>query len=553
MKKKYLLIFILLGIIVIFSVCHSKRNAKDNSKKIFRFNSLTAPSSLDPAFAYDIASAWIDQQLYNGLVQFDNKLNILPCIAKRWEISEDGMMYTFHLRNDVYFHDNKVFKNGKGRKVKAADFAYSFNRIVDPAVASPGLWIFSNVKRNEDKSYAFYAKDDSTFVINLNQCFSPFISILTMPYCSVVPKEIVEYYKKDFRRNPVGTGPFMLSIWKEGLRLNLEKNTNYFEYEGKRRLPFLDGISVSFVIDNQSVLFDFLKGNLDFISGNLPAFRIALLDKNNNLKPEYANKFKYITGPYLNTEFLGFNIDKNIPVNKNNPLLIKEVRQAINYAIDRKMIVKHLRYGIGIPATKGFIPEDILFSEKNINYSYEYNPGKAAELLKKAGFPGGKGMPEIDLYTTSYYSDICQYIQNQLSEIGINMKIEVNQAITIQDMTTHSKVNFFKIAWIADYPDAENFLSVFYSKNFNPNGPNYFHFLNKKYDELFEESQKEFDLGKRITYYKEMEKIIFDESPVVNLYYDKVVRFTQKNISGLGSNPMNSLDLKRVEKKTIVH
>src|SRR6202000_1484264 len=189
--------------VLVLSSCHSD-NASSH-KTVFNLNLDEGLTSLDPAFCRNQNTTWMDNQLYNGLVQVDDSLHIRPCIAKSWDISHDGLLYTFHLRNDVYFHDDSQFPHGIGRKAVAADFVYSFSRLIDPKVASSGSWIFSDKVTGKE---AFTAVNDSTFSIKLTKPFPPFIAMLTAQYCSVVPKEVVEFYGKDFRDHPVGTGPF---------------------------------------------------------------------------------------------------------------------------------------------------------------------------------------------------------------------------------------------------------------------------------------------------------------------------------------------------------
>ncbi|HRP61239.1 MAG TPA: ABC transporter substrate-binding protein, partial [Vicingus sp.] len=162
-------------------------------------------------------------------------------LALGWEISEDGKEYTFYIKNDVYFHHHDLFKDGKGRKVVAEDFVYSFNRIIDSKVASPGAWVFNNLDFNEENKYApFVAVNDTTLKIFLTQPFPPFLGILTMQYCSVVPHKIVEHYKNDYSSNPIGTGPFQFKMWDEGNKMVFVKNDNYFEKTAKgEQLPYI--------------------------------------------------------------------------------------------------------------------------------------------------------------------------------------------------------------------------------------------------------------------------------------------------------------------------
>jgi oligopeptide transport system substrate-binding protein len=526
------------------------RNTEDDKNKtIFRYNEKAGITSLDPAFAKDQACIWACNQIYNGLVQLNDKLEILPCIAISWKISDDGLLYTFHLRNDIYFHDHELFENGKGRKVIASDFVYSFNRIIDPQIASPGAWIFNNVNDSLTAyKFNFKALNDSTLLIALKNPSPPFIGLLSMQYCSVVPKEIAEHYGKDFRKNPIGTGPFKFKMWKEGVKLVLVKNENYFEYDGKDRLPYLDAVAITFNTDMQSVFLEFLKGNIDFLNSIHPSYKDELLTRSGQLNPKYKGKFNVLTQPYLNTEYLGFLVDSLSPLFKDSPTRLKAVRQAINYGFDRKKMMKYLRNNIGYPGLFGFVPVGMpSFDSSKIN-GYGYDPEISKKLLASVGFPNGEGLPEITLSVDKTYLDLCEYIQQQLSEIGINIRIDVNPPATLREMIAKSKVLFFRGSWIADYPDAENYLSLFYSKNFCPKGPNYTHFSNKIFDELYEKAQFEINDSIRFEYYRKMDQLLMEESPVIILYYDQVLRFCQKNISGLTSNPMNLLNLKKVKK-----
>lgn len=538
-----------LSLLVVFFSCSDKKAEKYSDKTIFRYNESAGITSLDPAFSRDQANIWAVNQVFNGLVQMSDKMEVEPCIAKNWEISPDGKTYTFHLRDDVFFHDNDLFPNGKGRKVGAKDFEYSFWRIIDRSVASPGAWIFNNLSKSAKNNFlGFEAPDDSTFIISLEKPFPPFLGLLTMQYCSVVPIEVVENYGKDFRNHPVGTGPFKLGYWKEGTNLVLIKNENYFEKEGEKILPYLDAIVVSFLPDKQTAFMEFLQGHLDFLSGIDASYKDELITKHGKLQAKHKGKIVMESQPYLNTEYLGFLIDPDNPIVKESPLKVKALRKAINYGFDRKRMVTYLRNNIGTPAVSGMIPQGLpSYNEKEVK-GYMYNPNETKRLLAEAGFPGGNGLPEIILSTTPSYLDLCEYMQGQLKDIGFKIKVDVNPGGTLREMIARGKVNFFRASWIADYPDGENYLTLFYSKNFAPAGPNYTHFKNKEFDALYEAAMQEKDDQKRYSMYRKMDQLIIDEAPVVPLYYDQVTRFYHNNIQGLGSNAMNLLSLKRVKK-----
>ena len=520
-------------------------NSSDENRTVFNINLDDGLTSLDPAFARNRNALWITNQLFNGLVQIDDSLKTIPAIAKSWEISESRTTYTFHLRKDVYFHDDPLFKNGKGRLVVASDFVYSFSRIIDTNVASSGAWIFNGKVNNKS---AFKALNDSTLVISLNSPFTPFISMLTTQYCSVVPFEIAEHYGKDFRSHPIGTGPFKFKYWKEGEILVLLKNEKYWEIENGIRLPFLDAVRSTFISEKQTAFMEFIKKKLDFFNSIDGSYRNDILTKSGKITNKYKGKFQLITGPYLNTEYLGMLVDSNKAIVKTSPLKIKKIRKAINYAIDRKKMIKYLRNSIGTPGHAGFIPKGMPGFNMDAVNGYQYDPKRAKALLVEAGFPNGENLAPITLQTNTSYKDLIEFVQGELNNIGIKCKVEVNQSSSLRELISKNSVNFFRGSWVADYPDAENYLSVFYSKNFVPNGPNYTSFENKQFDHLFETAFSEINNEKRYAMYREMDKIVMQESPVIILYYDQRINLYQNNISGISNNAQNLLTLKRVKK-----
>ena len=509
-----------LFIFLIFS-CNTIENNKDLA--IFKYNQASSIGSLDPIYAKDQASIWVSNQIFNGLVQLNNDLEVKPCIAKRWNISKNGKIYTFYLRDDVYFHEHKILNK---RKVIASDFTYSFNRLKDKELASPGSWVLSNVEK-------YNAINDTTFEIVLNNPFPPFIGILSMQYCSVLPKEVVE--NSNFREEPIGTGPFLFQYWKENIKLILRKNHNYFEKDVNNQLPYLDGIAISFIKDKQIAFLEFLKGNLDFISGIDGSYKDEVLTRNGELKEKYNEKIVLSKKPYLNTEYLGFLMDEPLPI---------EIRMAINLGFDRVKMIKYLRNNIGTPALQGFIPIGMPAFNKTLK-GYNYNPEIARKLINDSNFDTNK---KITLSTTSSYLDLCEFIQHSLNEIGLNISIEINPPSTHRQMVATSKLNFFRGSWIADYADAENYLALFYSKNFCPDGPNYTHFKDDKFDKLYKDAMKQTNQKERFRIYEKMDRLIIKNAVIVPLYYDRILHFKQLNIINLDINSMNLLDLKKVKK-----
>lgn len=522
------LIIILFGILL--SSCEKDSDIENN---IFKYNEYSNISSLDPAFSSTLRNIWPINQIFNGLVQLDKNLEIKGDIASSWTISEDKRTYTFKIRQDVYFHNSELFGKNLTRKVKAKDFEYSFNRLIDNKIASPGYWVFNNVKD-------FKAINDSIFQIELKKEFDPFLGILSMKYCSVVPHEIVTVLGDKFSKKPIGTGPFKFKKWDENVKLVLSKNKNYFEHDSLgQKLPYLDGIAISFIPDKKSEFMELLSGRLDMVSSPENSIIDQIFDYKGDLKPRFSSNYNLLKSPYLNTEYIGFNIQNNI---KKDTLL----RYAINSGIDRKKMMQYLRKNIGYPAESGIVPNGL----NNSFYlpRYNYDPDLSKKLISI--YKSNNDIDEINItiVSDSQYLDILEFIQSELEKIGVQVQIEITPPSILRQGKATGKFDAFRASWIADYPHVENYFSLFYSKNHTPKGPNYTFFSDRNFDKLYELIGNK----KSISYEKisnDLENIIRRYSPIIPLYYDMSVRIVPKNISGLEANAINQLNLKRVVKK----
>ncbi len=528
-----------LAAVYLCTLCFSCGNSskEDKDHLVFRYNEYSNVLTLDPAFARNPSIIWPTNQLFNGLVQLDDSLHVQPDIAKDWIISEDNLSYTFTLRNDVKFHKHPEFKTKDStRNVIAQDFEYSFDRLIDPKVASPGNWVLKNVS-------TYKAINDTTFQIQLKKPFPAFLGLMSMRYCSVIPREIVAFYGTEFRANPVGTGPFKFKLWEENVKLILRRNELYFEKDNNgKQLPYLEAVAVTFLPDKQTEFLQFAKGNIDFLNSLDASYKDELLTPSGKLREKYKDQVNLSKGPYLNSEYLGFYLDGD-----KDEVKSKLLRKAINYGFDREKMITYLKNGVGTPATSGFIPKGL--PGFNSQKGFEYNPEKSRKLIKEYIKLTGNQNPTISIATDSNYQSICEFIQRELEKIGLNIIVDVMPPSTIRKKKWSGELDVFRASWIADYPDAENFLSPFYSKNFTPNGPNYTHFKNETFDQLYEESFSITDVSVREEYYIKMDSIIIAHAPIVPLYYDQVVRFTRKNVKGLTNNPQNFLVLKRVWKE----
>ena len=521
-------------LISLFFSCGNDSNINQDHL-VFRYNEFANINTLDPAFSRTLQDNSVCNQLFSGLVQLDDKLNILPCIAKQWTISEDGLTYSFSLRDDVYFHKHKLFGKDSTRTVNASDFEYSLNRLRDKKIAAPGSWVLNKV---DD----FEAVNDTLFKINLKQPFPAFIGLLTMKYCSVIPKEIAEHYGTDFRSNPIGTGPFKFKRWKENIKLVLRRNQNYFEKDQNgNQLPYLEAVALTFLPDKQSEFLQFAQGNIDYLSGLDASYKDELLTADGRLRNTYEASVKMTRGPYLNSEYLGFYLDSKTP-----EIQSKLIRKAVNYGFDRKKMMIYLRNGIGNPANGGFIPLGLPGYKESIGFTYQ--PEKAKQLIAEFKNESGITNPEITLVTSSNYLSFCEFIQRELEKAGLKINVDVMPEATLRSSRSNGKVDMFRSSWVADYLDAENYLSIFYSKNFAPDGSNYFHFKNHIVDSLYNKAFTISDINQRKQLYTTIDSLAMDHAIMVPLFYDEVVRFTRKEVKGLGINPINLLDLRYVRK-----
>lgn len=524
--------FIVINSIILLISCQNTSTLDDF--KVFRYNSSNGISSLDPAFARTQENIRAVNQLFNGLVQLDDSLNIKPAIAKSWKISSDGKLYTFTLRKDVLFHKHPLFKNTAERTADAYDFEYSFRRLIDPKTASDGAWIFNGITKGPG---AFNAVNDSTFTIQLERPFAPLLNMLSMAYCYVVPEIIVEEIGTAFGKSPVGTGPFQFANWAEGVKLNFKKNPEYFESTASSPIPKIDGISITFVQSNQTALLQMVQGQLDVFSGLESSFKDEILSGNGELKGKYSKSFDLLKRPFLNTEYLAFHMQEE-------PFKDSIVRRAINLAVNRSDMVRYLRNGIGKAAKGGFIPYGL--PGYRPNNTLEHNPELAKALVNQ--LPPEKRT--LKLTTTKDYLDLCILVQRDLVAVGFNVSVDPIPSSLLKQQKSAGDVTFFRSSWIADYPDGENYMACFYSKNHAPNGPNYTRYSNPLFDAYYEELIRSTDPKTKASLLQKMEQILAQDLPYVILFYDESIWIKPKYLTGLSINPLNHMDLRQLEINT---
>ena len=486
--------FFFLSIFICFGVSCEQPHPKKDGFLYLRLN--TNPTTLDPALIVDVAGASIAAKIFNGLVKFDRELTLKPDLAEKWKVSADGKTYTFFLHPGVRFSN--------GREVTAFDFKYSFERVLTPATRSPRTWVLDRIEGARDfmegknkEVQGITVKDAYTLQITLEKPFGPFLSLLSLTTASVVPREEVKKWRTDFSFNVVGTGPFILKEWQHSQYVYLLTNPTCF-----RSPPHIKGIIYRIIPEGLTTIVEFELGNLDII--RIPA-------------PEFRKYYNHPTGKYqlkeqtgLNTYYLGLNCQKP-------PLNDARVRQAICMAIDREKIRTTLFEKRGLLAS-GPIPPLLRKSFPPLNESFPYNPTRARERLKAAGYPEGFTL-NISITALPEVLDIVEVIQQYLQAIGVKVSIIQLEWSSFKESVARGEAQAFWLSWWADYPDAENFLfPLFHSSNWGAGGNRSF-YKNKKVDILIEKAQQEPDKTTRIYLLHEAEKTIIQEVPLVFFWH----------------------------------
>jgi oligopeptide transport system substrate-binding protein len=531
---------------------------------VMRLNEVEAFKSLNPIAVNEIVGFHIGCQLFEGLVKFDqNDLSIKSAIARSWESNENQTEWTFHIRQGVMFHPDACFSDGKGREVKASDVKYCFDKLctADPNNAQFDVTFKDRVVgANEAFDASKTGKvlnvsgvkvvNDTTLAISLKSPFAGFLNVLAMPGCWIYPKEAVDKYALDLRIHPVGTGPFQLETVKEGEVLIMKKNPNYYGVDKDgNKLPYLDGLKYTFIREKKAEILEFKSGNLDMVY-RLPVEVFHDIMGDLEHAKDRKTEFQILNSPAFNTNYLGFNCASAV-FNK------KEVRLAFNFAIDRHKIADFTIQGEGTSADYGIVPYVEAFEKDGYDFKglkgYTLDVAKAKDYMKKAGFPDGKGFPKVTLEINGGGGDrnilIAEVVQKMLKE-NLNVDIEINTVPLAEHLenVTSGKSDFFRLAWIADYPDPETFLTIFYGKHV-PAGAteksfiNYTRFKNARFDSLFAASFIEPDKAKRYTLLSKAEQVVLDEAPFMPIFYDDNYRLEQLNVRNFPENAMNYMDL----------
>lgn len=469
------------------------------------------PVTLDPARPNDIYGRTVANQLFDGLVQFDGALAIRPAIASSWTASRDGLVWTFNLRTGVKFHN--------GREVTADDFVYSFTRIVSPQTQSAGAPLFLRVKGAREFAAGrvssiegLEALDRYTLRITLVESQTPFVSSLAVGFAKVVPREVVSALGDNFGKQPVGTGPFRFLQWKGNKEIILERNAEYFEGP-----PSVERLEYRvFPADAVEEMFEeFKRGNLEdapFPAGQ----RAALLSD---------KSYQFIRRPILGLAFFGISTAEK-------PLDDPRVRQAMTLAIDRVRIVKEVYEDRSLPGA-GILPPGTYGYDPTLA-GYPHDPKKAALLLAAAGYPDGKGLPVIHIWSARKNEETVtehEAIARSLAAIGVKTEFHYNTNWPEYKAQVYAgKLPIFRYSWYADTPDPETFLGQLFDSRSPDNTTRY---RNPTVDTLLQRARLEPDAQKKLQLYQEAERRIVADAPILPLSYYTYERVFQPYVKGI--------------------
>ncbi len=482
------------------------------------------PTTLDPALITDVQGGSMAAKLFNGLVRFNENLDIVPDIAYSWKLSSDQLTYTFRLRRDISFSNH--------RKLIAEDVKYSFERVLTPRTKAPLTWVLDRIEGAQDvisgKSTSLSGVrllDDHTLQIRLRKPFGPFLSLLAMTTAYVVPREDAERLGQDFGTHPVGSGPYILNDWKHGQFLTLTAREDYFD--GK---PGLNGIYYRIIPEDLTAVLEFETGRLDVLL--IPSSEYA------HYTTDPAWRDLVYARPGLNSYYLGLNCTRP-------PFNNIRVRQAMNMAVDRKQIFNTVFEKRGVIAS-GPIPPGLwkgrfLPQSKDL---YPFDPDRARKLIQEAGAEG----KEVRIYITldPEVLDIVEVIQDYLSRAGLRVKIVQLDWSAFKHAVNKGEPDAFWLSWWADYPDPENFLFPLFHSASKGSAGNRTGCMDPELDSLIDAARQTVDITARYRLYRQAEDRVIVAAPWLFMWHRADYFVVQPWVKDFKIYPIYSIE-KRVD------
>lgn len=528
----------LCAVLVLFSAC-GEPGGNGKSDELFCYNASDGVRSLDPGKATDLETMWIVDQLYEGLLEMDAELQARPALAEAWSVSPDGLTYAFRLRSSARFHN--------GERVTAEDVAASFARLQDPTEALPGRWVLADLK----PSGGVEIVGEDSLHLHLQRPQPVFAGLLSTPQASILHRGGREG-RPDL--DDMGSGPFLLKGWLPETAMVLHRFPDYWMRDAEGNdLPFLTGVRIEFNREPGAEFMGFQRGKYDFVSALDPEWMAALKNEDGGWKPEWEGRFNVHRVPYLKTDYVGVLVDSAALSSAGFPATSAEIRRAMSMALDRQALVRELRAGEAEPAV-GFVPPGMPGfqpGERTERVDLTWSPDSARRLLASQGIGPQAPLQRLQgltLGTKPGMADLAAALQYAWAAFGIDIDIDIAPSAIDADRVAQSQMPLFRKSWLADYPDAENFLSLFHPDRWCPNGPNYTHFENGQVTKKLDQAAGMVPGEARQKVLREVEQEVLDAMPVIPLWHDEVVHLVSSRWDGWQVSPTNRLDLRQVRR-----
>lgn len=527
---------------------------------VFNMNEAGGVRNIFPLRISQTAEHRIAAQIYQGLVRFDPvDLKVLPCLAERWEVDADATTFTLYLRKDVRFHPDAALTSEDDRLVDAEDVLYCFRALCTADPENRMFWLFQDKVLGANTHYANTAAggdreapiaglevvDPHTFRIKLAHPNAGFLQVLAHQGCWIYPRQLVEAYGDDLMAHAIGTGPFKLRTYSPAEAFVLERDPDHWDRdEHGNPLPFLDAVRITLDPDKNKELEAFLAGRLSCLT-ELPVERLGIIT--DSVEASGRKRFVLQSVPGSAVQFYGFNLNAD-------PFSDLRVRRAFSLAIDRHFLVDSVLGGLAVPAEHGLVAPGLSGYPYSAVDGHRFDPDAARALLAEAGFPGGKGFPQVVLNASPGfgYIQVAEAVQDMLQRhLGVPLILSVLPMDQHYTSIERGRARFWREGWVADLPDAENFLSLLYGKNAQadtalPTYLNTTRYADPRFDSLFAEAQRTVDDARRMQLFAEAENQAMADAPVTPLYHERTIRLLRPDVRDMPLNAMDLRDLARV-------
>ena len=501
-------------IFVFLTACNKHPVEEASHSNALHLAFFEAIRTLDPAYSTNEDEQFLVQQLFDGLVDLDDSGKIIPAIAKSWELSDDALTYTFHLRQDIYFMDDSLFLNNKGRKMRASDVVNSFHRVATGPILSPGRWIFKNLDRNASNYYKGIKDiNDSTLCIYLTKPDNSFLKQLSLTYCSVLPIEIADYYGANFGLHPIGSGAYQIKFWNSKNRLLLAPNPNHYALASNQKSSIPESVVINLALTKTEAFNQFLNGKIDWFFEVDERFKNEIISKDGSLVKKFENRFSlYRPSQEAIAQLIFCNQSNDKSGGSQKELLL---RRAIDKAIDRDKLQVNLFNNLGTVATQAIIPSYMLGKDRTRNGNLNSAKEQAEQLLERGGFTNSQQRISLILGTTKDMQEDAKFIQQNLADLSIEVKLVTSEAEVLTEMMRQGDLDLVLNKLSSTYSDPAELIEKIVATNSCLNGDdnanvNAFHAARVMLNE-----------SNQLLEYQKIEKELLNKAYIIPLYFSR--------------------------------